>query len=93
MISPSVLCAAGRTEEAKKLVETFAGSEANKKRPYEIAEGFATIGDKERAFEWLEKSYQKRQANFVSVKIDPAFDSMQNDPRFSVLVQRVNFAK
>ncbi len=87
----TVLAAAGRTDEARKLVEAFANSDAAKNRPYEVAEVYAVIGEKETAFAWLEKSYQMRQANLVSLKVDPALDSLHDDPRYQDLLRRVHF--
>jgi len=51
---------------------------------------FAVSGDKEKAFEWLEKSYAVRQADLVSLKIDPALDSLRGETQYADLLRRVN---
>ena len=51
---------------------------------------YAEIGDKDAAFAWLEKSYAMRQADLVSIKIDPALDSLRDDARYADLLRRVN---
>ncbi|MDQ3748715.1 MAG: tetratricopeptide repeat protein, partial [Acidobacteriota bacterium] len=54
-----------------------------------VALTYARLGDKERAFEWLEKSFAAREDNLVSIKIESAFDELSSDPRFQDLVRRV----
>jgi len=56
--------------------------------PYQVAQDYARLGDKEKAFFWLDRCYQEG-AGMNFVKIDPAFDSLHSDPRFADLVRRV----
>lgn len=49
----------------------------------------AQIGNKEKAFEYLEKAYQRREWGLAHLRVDPRFDSLRNDPRFSEFVKRV----
>ncbi len=85
-----ILAAAGRADEAQKFAAAFADSDEAKNSPFKVACVYAAIGDKEKAFEWLEKSYAMRQADLVSMKIDPALDSLHDDARFQDLLRRVN---
>jgi tetratricopeptide (TPR) repeat protein len=57
--------------------------------PTEIASSYALLGDKEKAFEWLEKAYRHRTSRLTSFHIDPAFDSLRSDPRFDDLRKRI----
>jgi eukaryotic-like serine/threonine-protein kinase len=50
----------------------------------------AALGDKERAFDWLEKAYQARSETLLFLKVDPKYDNLRSDPRFSELVKRLN---
>jgi hypothetical protein len=54
----------------------------------EIAMIYAKLGDKDAAFEWLENAFQERRSDLIFLKVDPAWDSMRSDPRFSDLVRR-----
>jgi tetratricopeptide (TPR) repeat protein len=50
----------------------------------------AVLGDKERAFVWLEKAYQARSDTLLYLRVDPKYDNLRSDPRFSDLVKRLN---
>ena len=47
------------------------------------------IGNKDAAFEYLEKLYQRREYSINYVQVDPRLDGLRNDPRFNELVKRV----
>jgi serine/threonine-protein kinase len=49
----------------------------------------AAVGNKDQAFEYLEKSYQRREFWMSMLKVDPRIDSLRDDPRFNELVERV----
>ncbi len=54
-----------------------------------IAVNYARLGDNDRAFEWLEKSFAAHEEDLVSVKTESAFDWLSSDPRFHDLLRRV----
>jgi len=60
--------------------------------PVPIAQVYAELNDKESAFEWLEKAYQRRSAWLGALKEDPRFDPLRLDPRFEDLLRRVGLA-
>jgi hypothetical protein len=49
----------------------------------------ARIGNMDKAFEYLEKSYQRRELWMGYLQVDPVLDSLRGDPRFDNLVERV----
>jgi len=57
--------------------------------PYEIATLYANLGDKERAFKWLDTAYQERDLGLLSLKTDFLLDPLRPDPRLTELVRRV----
>ncbi len=59
---------------------------------YEIALVYAGLGDKEKAFEWLENAYHAHDVGLVYLKIDPCLDPLRSDPRFADLLRRVGLA-
>lgn len=50
----------------------------------------AQIENKDKAFEYLEKSYQRREWGITLLEVDPRLDSLRGDPRYDDLVRRVN---
>jgi tetratricopeptide (TPR) repeat protein len=60
--------------------------------PYFSGAGFnAQIGNKDKAFEYLEKSFQRREWGMAYLQVDPRLDPLRDDPRFAELVRRVGF--
>jgi tetratricopeptide (TPR) repeat protein len=59
--------------------------------PYLLAYTYARLGEKEKAFQWLEQAYEERSPHLTRVRVDPDFDSIRDDPRFQDLVRRMNF--
>jgi eukaryotic-like serine/threonine-protein kinase len=53
---------------------------------------YASMGEKDKAFEWLEKGYEDRSWWMLFMKIDRRFDNLRSDPRFADLMRRVGFA-
>jgi tetratricopeptide (TPR) repeat protein len=59
---------------------------------YYIALIYAGLGDKERAFAWLEKAYSDRNEWLVWLKVDPRFDELWAAPQFAELLKRIGFS-
>jgi TolB-like protein/DNA-binding winged helix-turn-helix (wHTH) protein/Tfp pilus assembly protein PilF len=55
-----------------------------------IAEIYAGVGDKEKAFTWLERAYSQRIAmhGLVFLAVDPHFDNLRSDARFDAFLRR-----
>jgi TolB-like protein/DNA-binding winged helix-turn-helix (wHTH) protein/Tfp pilus assembly protein PilF len=56
---------------------------------YDLAVRYAAVGEKELAFEWMEKAYTERDAMLALLNTDPACDSLRSDPRFGNLLRRI----
>src|SRR5262249_20107585 len=81
---------AGQRSQALELLEELV--DLSKQRyisPYLIAIIYTGLGEKNSAFEWLEKTYEERSNMLVLLKVDPIFDRLRADPRFADLVRRV----
>ena len=57
--------------------------------PYFVATIYAALGDKDRAFVRLEQSFQEHNSEMVSLKVDPAVESLRGDRRFEELLKRM----
>lgn len=54
-----------------------------------IASRYAMAGDRDLAFEWLERAYDSHTRDLVYLRVEPGFDSIRDDPRFATLVTKV----
>ncbi|HEU5459170.1 MAG TPA: winged helix-turn-helix domain-containing protein [Pyrinomonadaceae bacterium] len=79
-----------RKAEAKKILdELLKMNETRYVTPAALVNVYIGLGDKDKAFEWLEKAYQER-SNYVSyLKVFPIADPLRSDPRFTDLLRRV----
>ena len=56
-----------------------------------IARHYASLGEKDKALEWLQKGYEEHAPGMAMIKVDPSYDSLRSDPRFQDLLRRMNF--
>jgi serine/threonine-protein kinase len=86
-----VYAVSGEREAARKVIDEL--KELSKRRyisPYDVAQIYAGLGDKDRVFEWLEKAYEDRSRWLDTLKINPVFDGVRTDARFADFLRRVN---
>jgi TolB-like protein/DNA-binding winged helix-turn-helix (wHTH) protein/Flp pilus assembly protein TadD len=81
----------GKKAEAEKILHDFERkSKSAQVSPYLMATIFASLGDKDRAFAFLEKAYQDRSLGMTEdLRADLRIDNLRSDPRFQALLQRV----
>jgi eukaryotic-like serine/threonine-protein kinase len=70
-------------------IRRFEEGKTDKIPDFQGAVLYAKVGNKDKAFECLEKSYQTREAWMSLLKVEPGLDSVRDDPRFDELVNRV----
>lgn len=51
---------------------------------------YVALGDRDRAFTWLEKGREQHSEVVLDLKADPAFEPLRSDPRFQALLSRMN---
>jgi tetratricopeptide (TPR) repeat protein len=61
-------------------------------QPMWIAVIHLALGEKDQAFDWMQKAYDDRSAWLVYLKVDPLFEPVRGDARFGDLVRRVGLA-
>jgi tetratricopeptide (TPR) repeat protein len=83
---------AGKRADAQKVLNELTELSKQKYVPaWAMAEIYVGLGEKDRAFEWLEKAYEERFAGLLGgIKVDPVFDPLRSDPRFADLLRRMN---
>ncbi|HEX2450581.1 MAG TPA: protein kinase [Gemmatimonadales bacterium] len=50
---------------------------------------FTALGEKDRAFEQLERAYQQREPGLLFLKVAPWVDPLRSDPRYAALAEKV----
>ena len=76
------------------LQQSVQGMEKHARRayfaPWMIAHFYGELDDKDRAFAWLQKSYERHDMILQFLKVDPFWsDNLRSDPRFPELVHRI----
>jgi tetratricopeptide (TPR) repeat protein len=56
---------------------------------YDIAAVYAGLGDRDRAFEWLNKAYEEHSGFLLYIRSDPRMKVLRGDPRFQELLRRM----
>jgi TolB-like protein/Tfp pilus assembly protein PilF len=84
--------AAGVKKQAGEITEELESLQGKRYvLPYNIAKIHAASCDKEKAFKWLEKSYEEASPDLIELNSEPVFDGIRTDPRFSDLMRRIGF--
>jgi TolB-like protein/DNA-binding winged helix-turn-helix (wHTH) protein/thioredoxin-like negative regulator of GroEL len=80
----------GRRDDAQRVLDDL--KESSKQRyvsPVWEALIYAGLGEKNEAFEWLQKAAEERAGWLIYLDVDPRFDSLRSDPRFQDLRRKV----
>lgn len=80
--------ALGRAKESRYALDWLIADHAEG-AAYQVALAFASRGEREKAFEWLERAYVQHDSGLLFVKTDPMLRSLHGDPRFAALVRKV----
>jgi TolB-like protein len=57
---------------------------------FQMAEIYAWRGQKDKAFEWLDRAYAQHDGGVSDVKTDPLFNSLRKDPRYLRFLRKLN---
>jgi serine/threonine protein kinase/tetratricopeptide (TPR) repeat protein len=81
---------AGKIPEANQTISRLRElAESHYIDPYMIAAVYAGLGNKNQAFDWLNKGIDERSSSMIYLKVDPFFDTLHADPRFADLLRRM----
>jgi len=80
---------AGQPAEAERILNTFLDRASREPFPaLPIALVYIGLGDKDRAFEWLEKAIEQRDLD-VTLQWDSPYQALRTDPRYLKLLRRM----
>ena len=92
---PELSAAMGRAYAAngwegvlKKRVEVYQKRGTSDYDPVAVAEAYASLGEKDKAFLWLERAYEER-ASLLFIKTLPDLDNLRSDARYADLLRRM----
>lgn len=60
--------------------------------PYQLALGYASLDEPATALDYLERSAAEHEPQILYLKVEPFFDSLRSEPRFTALERRVGLA-
>ena len=66
---------------------SYEGSSVNKALDY------VAMGEKDSALKYLELAYEERVNVMVTLKVDPFWDGLRTEPRFTALLKKIGFEK
>jgi len=85
-----VYAVAGKTDDVQTILDEFA---RRAERRYVAPCYFALIdvglGQKEKAFKWLDKAFEARDLYLCYQLLEPSYDPIRNDGRFDALLRRM----
>jgi tetratricopeptide (TPR) repeat protein len=81
---------AGNRQEAEGVLQTLADrAEKSYVSPFDLALIHAALGEKDKAFELLDKAVAERSTFLVYSKSEPRLDPLRSDPRFKQMLKRI----
>jgi tetratricopeptide (TPR) repeat protein len=82
--------ASGKTNEAIKILNEM--KEMSKQKyvsPYDLAILYTGLGEKDKAIEQLNHAYEEQSGWIIYLKVEPLFNPLRSDSRFTDLIRRV----
>jgi tetratricopeptide (TPR) repeat protein len=79
----------GHARESQQALEQVIAQHAIE-AAFQIAEIYAWRGEKDQAFDWLERAYRQRDGGLADIKTDPPLASLRNDPRYKAFLRKMN---
>jgi TolB-like protein len=80
--------AAGHASEARRAIDE-AIRKGGASQPYNIARLYAWTGNRDKAFEWMDKAYQRRDMGLSEIQLHWELRSLRDDPRYDALLRKM----
>ena len=78
----------GNGDAARKILQQLAAS-SRYAPDYSVGLVYLGLDDKNRAMDWFEKSFAKRQPDMNTIRFDPLLKPLHGDPRFEALAEKI----
>jgi len=87
---PYALARAGMTREARsEMADLIRQSDEGRQMQFAIAATYNGLGERDSAFVWLEKAYDRRDQGLLWLRLMPFFDDVHGDPRYAALLKKL----
>jgi len=83
----------GNSAQARALLARMEHPQPDQAPPaaFDIAVTYGALGDRDQAFEWLERAYDERKIEML--KVHPALDPLRDDPRYAALLRKAGLSQ
>jgi len=78
----------GHAMESQQALDALVAGYAST-NAYQVAEAYAWRGERDAAFNWLERAHAQHDGILVQVKFDPLLAQLHADPRFSAMLEKM----
>jgi serine/threonine-protein kinase len=79
----------GRADEAQRALDDLIARDG-RSQAFRIAEVYAWRGDRDRAFEWLDRALEQNNPALSYANTDPLLRKLRADPRYAALLKKLN---
>lgn len=81
----------GKKEEARNIFSQVDSAMSGRTPAIAKALIFHSLGEKNKAYEWLNRSYNDRDFYLATLRVEPIWDPLRTDPNFKLLMKKMNF--
>ena len=82
----------GQAPESERALNTLKAKYAAGSA-FQVATAYTWRGEKDRAFEWLDRAYDQHDSGMPRLRYDPTLANLHDDPRFAALVKKMGFSE
>jgi serine/threonine protein kinase/tetratricopeptide (TPR) repeat protein len=79
----------GRAKDSQEALDELIAKHAHNSA-YRIAEVYAWRGERDKAFEWLDRAYSQLDGVLAELKFDPLLSKLRGDARYAAMLKRLN---
>jgi hypothetical protein len=54
---------------------------------------YAALGERDRAFALLEEGYRQRSGGLILMRVEPTWEPLRSDPRYTALMRKVGLVR
>lgn len=79
----------GRAADAEAIIRPKTHEYREGDVAWQLAQNYLRLGDLDKVFETLEHSFKRREANITMINVEPEWDPIRGDARYSDLMRRI----